>query len=200
MENKKARTRYKINEIIAKRWSPRSFDATKEVSKEDLLSICEAARWAPSSVNEQPWNYIIWDKFKDKENYNKAFSCLNEWNQKWAKNAPVLIGVFAYNLFSQNNNNNRWALYDTGAATISMLLQATELGLVSHQMGGYDANKLLQEFEITDDYTSISVIALGYQAEADILEEPFRERESAERIRKDLRENFYFSTWKNPVE
>jgi nitroreductase len=200
MENKKARTRYKINEIIAKRWSPRSFDATKEVSKEDLLSICEAARWAPSSVNEQPWNYIIWDKFKDKENYNKAFSCLNEWNQKWAKNAPVLIGVFAYNLFSQNNNNNRWALYDTGAATMSMLLQATELGLVSHQMGGYDANKLLQEFEITDDYTSISVIALGYQAEADILEEPFRERESAERIRKDLRENFYFSTWKNPVE
>ncbi len=200
MENKKAKAKYKINEIIAKRWSPRSFDATKEVSKEDLLSICEAARWAPSSVNEQPWNYIIWDKFTDKENYNKAFSCLNEWNQKWAKNAPILIGVFAYNLFSQNNNNNRWALYDTGAATISMLLQATELGLVSHQMGGYDTNKLLKEFEITDDYTSISVIALGYQAESDILEEPFRERESAERIRKDLRENFYFSTWENPLE
>lgn len=200
MIEKKAITEVEINEIIAKRWSPRSFDANKQVSRKDILSLLEAARWAPSSMNDQPWRVIVWDKFTDENAYNKTFSCINEWNQKWVKNAPVLIGMFSANYFDNKNEINLWSKYDCGAAAMSIILQATLLGLASHTIGGFNAEKLAKAFDIPEGFTPVSILVIGYQASEEQLEEPFKERELAPRSRKDLGMNFFLNNWRNPIK
>lgn len=193
--DKPAQTSIEINELSTKRWSPRSFDGNRQVSREQILALCEAARWAPSCYNDQPWKFIICDKFADKEAYDKLFSCLVEFNQGWAVNAPVLIAIVATNKFSFNGEENRWASYDCGAAAASMTYEAVRQGLVTHQMGGFDAEKLIKEFSIPDNHTPMAVIAVGYQGELDSLPEQYRKTEIAERNRRPLNENFYFSSW-----
>lgn len=200
MIHKVAKTDVVINEIIAKRWSTRSFDANKKVSKTDILSLIEAARWAPSSMNAQPWRILIWDKFEDKISYDKAFSCVNEWNQKWAKNAPVLIGIFAADYFDGKDELNLWSKYDCGAAAMNILLQATSLGLATHPIGGFNADKLKQTFAIPSGFTPVSILVIGYQASEEQLEEPYKERELAARVRNDINKNFFLNNWGNPIK
>jgi nitroreductase len=199
MLEKKALTKQQIAEIIAKRWSCRSFNPDKKVSREDIISICESARWAPSCFGDEPWNFIICDKFHNKISWELALDCLGEWNQNWAKNAPVLIISLALKVFRKNGKENRWSKYDTGAACENICLQAIELGLMAHQMGGFEENKVIANFDILDNFDIMSIIAVGYQDKADKLNEELYKLEISERKRRLLGDNFFDSEMNNPI-
>jgi nitroreductase len=193
--NKPAQTQQPIHDLLANRWSPRAFDATKKISREKINSMIEAARWAPSCFGDEPWRYIVWDKHTNAAAWEKAFACLGEPNQKWVKNSPLLFASIANTLFDHNSQANRWAQHDTGAASMALALQAEALGLVAHQMGGFDAAKLRTEFSIPEQYTPMAMIAVGYQADADILESDYKARELATRARKPIESRFFESAW-----
>lgn len=195
MPHKNAITSVKIHELIQNRWSPRAFDPNKEVSDDDLLALLEAARWAPSCFNDQPWRYIVCVKAKDENNWQNALTILAEKNQLWAKNAPILMLAVAMESFNHNGKPNRWAMYDTGAASVSLCLQATALGLAVHQMGGFDAEKAREIFDLPEDCQPMAMMAVGFQADADSLPDDFREAELATRSRVPLEQRFYFGKW-----
>jgi nitroreductase len=179
------------------RWSPRSF-SDREVSSEDLARVFEAARWAASSSNEQPWRFLVGQR--GSEAYKKIFDSLVPFNQMWATTAPVLILNAAKTKFSHNDSPNRVALYDLGAATSYLTLEAAALGLSTHQMGGFDADAARKTFAIPDEYAIGAVIALGHQGEPDALpNEKFRAQEVAPRARKPFNE-FVFSAWDTPAD
>lgn len=150
-----------IHDLIKNRWSPRAF-AEKTVESEKIDSLLEAARWAPSSFNEQPWRYVV--GIKGDETHAKLTECLVEGNA-WAKAAPVLMLSVAKKLFDRNQKPNRHYLHDTGAASTIMALQATELGLFIHQMAGYDLDKARELFHIDETYEPAAMIAIGYPPE-----------------------------------
>lgn len=196
---KQANTRVPIHDLIAHRWSPRAFDPEKQVPLEALIALAEAARWAASSNNEQPWRYILTDRFRDAQVWNKALGCLAEKNQRWARNAPVLGFIAARDHSLRHGTPNRWAQYDTGAASACLCLQATALGLATHQMGGFDAAKVIEAFAVPSGVTVMAAIALGYQAEPQTLGAEFQESESAPRLRRALEESFFFDAWDRPL-
>ena len=193
--NKPAVTAVPVHELIARRWSPRAFDRSKPVSREQVMALVEAARWAPSCYGDEPWRYLIWDRHRDEAAWQRAFGCLGEGNRKWVINAPVLMASVASGVFEHNGKPNRWAQHDTGAASESICLQATALGLAVHQMGGFDAEKLKQEFAIPEGFTPMAMIAIGYQADADILEGEYQQRELAPRRRKPVETRFFEAAW-----
>ncbi|HFE38804.1 MAG TPA: nitroreductase [Gammaproteobacteria bacterium] len=195
MQEKLAITTVSIHEIISKRWSPRAFDASRAVADGDLYALLEAARWAPSCFNEQPWRYIVCVKSKEGERWQAALDSLAEKNQLWAINAPVLIVAVAMNNFNHNGNPNPWATYDTGAANVSLSLQAAALGLVVHQMGGFSSDQIRTAFALPEDCTPLSVLAVGYQADADILDDDFKAMERRVRSRVPLTEIVYSGCW-----
>lgn len=197
MLNKPAQTQTAIHDLIKQRWSPRAFDPEKMISSNDLLALLEAARWAPSSYNDQPWRFLVFNKAADNAAWELAFSTLMEKNQRWAKNAPVLILAVAMHNFGHNGQPNRCAQYDTGAAGVSLCLQAAALGLVTHQMGGFDGNKARGLFNLPDDCQPMAMIAVGYQAETEILDEEFKDAETAPRTRAALGERFFAGAWNN---
>jgi nitroreductase len=176
---------YPIHDLIRNRWSPRAF-AAKAVPQEALNQIFEAASWAFSAMNEQPWRYIYAHR-EDTEAFNKILNCLLPGNQPWAKNAPVLVISLVKTHFD-NGTLNRTAMHDVGAANATLFLEATSLGIYGHVMGGFDAERTKQEFDLPEGYEPVVVFALGYLGEADQLEEPFRTRELGERKRKSLSE------------
>ncbi len=180
-----------MNPIFLKRHSGRSYDPGKKVSREDLKKILEAARWAPSCYGEEPWRFIVCEKTK--EGYEKVFNTLAPPNQKWAQNAPILIIVVACSTFSKTQKHNDWAPYDTGAAAVSLCLQAADLGLMTHEMGGFDPSKITKEFALPQDCTPMAVIALGYEAK----DAPDK---NAPRTRKPLEENFFEGAWGKGIE
>ena len=195
MQNKLAATAVPIHALMQTRWSPRAINPKLDVSDTDLTALLEAARWAPSCFNDQPWRYLVFVKSKDEASWQQALSCLVEKNQLWAKNAPVLLLAIAMENFKHNGKPNRWAAYDTGAASVSLCLQATALGLVTHQMGGFDANKTRELFNLPNNCTPLAMIALGYQAESEVLVDEFKAAELSERTRIQLDEQFYFGRW-----
>ncbi|MCO5252448.1 MAG: nitroreductase family protein [Candidatus Kapabacteria bacterium] len=196
---KRAVTSEPINEVIKNRWSPRAFDRNRRVSREMLVSICEAARWAPSCFNDQPYRYIVWDYHHNKSAFDRAFNCLGEWNQKWVQTAPVLFVALADSIFRKTGKDNRWAQYDTGAASMNICLQATSLGLMAHQMGGFEGDKLKKEFGIDQRFTPMAMIAVGYQAEIEVLDESYHKDELKARERIPLGRNFFDSEWEVPI-
>ncbi|KAA9332046.1 nitroreductase family protein [Hymenobacter busanensis] len=172
-----------IHELIRKRWSPRAF--TKQaVPQEALEQVFEAASWAFSAMNEQPWRYIYAHK-EDTEAFNRILSCLVPANQLWAKDAPVLIISLAKTHFD-NGQPNRTAMHDVGAANATLFLEATALGLHGHVLGGFDYAKTREEFALPAHLDPVAFIALGYVGAAEQLEEPFRSRETAPRSRKPV--------------
>jgi len=180
---------------ILRRWSPRSF-ADREVDAADLARVFEAARWAPSSFNEQPWRYLAGRRHS--LTYQRIFDALMPFNQGWAGTAPVLILGAAKTRFSHNDAPNGFALYDLGAASAYLVLQAAALGLSAHQMAGYDQAAARQALEIPDAYALGSVIALGCQGDPDALgNRQLIAQETAPRHRKPLSE-FVFSAWGVP--
>ncbi len=180
------------------RWSPRAF-ADRDVSPTDLKTIFEAARWAASSSNEQPWRFLVGRR--NSSTYQKIFSTLVPFNQGWAQAAPVLILGAAKNTLSQHHQKpNAYALHDLGAADATLALEAAALGLSTHFMGGFDKDAARAAFEIPEGFSLGAVIALGYQGEpATLSNAELIELEVAPRTRKPLSE-FVFSAWEQPAE
>jgi nitroreductase len=170
-----------IIEVIQKRKSRRAY-TDQAVEKEKITALFEAARWAPSSVNEQPWIYIYATKDQP-ELFSLIFDSLNESNKVWVKNAPLLIASFVRKNFIRNDRPNGAARYDLGAANAFLSLQATHLGLNVHQMGGFDAEKLKMNLNVPDTHEPVIVMAIGYPGEAEILPENLKIRELAPRER-----------------
>jgi nitroreductase len=199
MFDKKIDTQEKIDDLLAKRWSGRAYDVSRQVSQQDIISLLEAARWAPSCYGDEPWRYIVCDKSTNESAWDKAFSCLSEGNQSWAVNAPVLILALANTIFSHNDSDNRWAQYDTGAATMSLCIQASSLGLMVHQMGGFSAEKAAETFSIPEQYTSMAMMTVGYQLAEDKISGEMMDRESSARKRNPLAEQFFDGQWGKPI-
>ena len=198
MIEKKAITSKKINDLIASRWSGRAYDPDRKVSREEIISLLEAARWAPSCYGDQPWRFIVFDRHSRNSGWKDAYSCLSEGNQVWAVNAPVLILSVSDSILSKNGKPNRWAQYDTGAAAFSLCLQATDRGLMVHQMGGFDAVRARELFAIPDQFIPMAMMAVGYQLPLDRIGEDIRARELSERRRHPLQHNFFEDNWGNP--
>jgi len=193
---KLAETRYPIHELLRERWSPRAF-ADRMVEPEKLRSLLEAARWAPSSFNEQPWSFIVATKEHPGE-YERLLSCLVEGNIRWAQHAPVLMLSVARLAFERNQKPNRHAFHDVGLAAENLVIQATALGLAVHQMAGFHVDKARELFSIPDGHEPVAALVLGFPGDPAGLPEDLREREVAPRIRKPL-ESFVFSgQWGQP--
>jgi nitroreductase len=192
---KPAITQQAIHELLANRWSGRAYDAGKAVSQEQVISLLEAARWAPSCFGDQPWRYVFCNKADNMQAWQAAFDCLVPGNQGWAVNAPVLLLICADTLFGHNDKPNKWAAYDTGAATENLCLQATALGLMAHQMGGFDADKARATFKVPERYQILAMVTVGYQAAVESLSGEVKERELAARSRKPLEELFFNGVW-----
>ncbi len=193
--HKPAITQVAIDQTIANRWSGRAYDAAKPVSHEQVLAMLEAARWAPSCFGDQPWRFIVWNKSEDAAGWQQAFDCLVPGNQGWAKDAQVLVLVCADTVFAHNQKPNRFAQYDTGAAAENLCLQATALGLMAHQMGGYDADLAREKFNVPEQYTPMAMLTVGYPADINTLSGETLQREIAERSRKPLSELFFTGQW-----
>ena len=157
---KQADTAYPIHELLQRRWSPRAF-SDKMVETDKLRSLFEAARWAPSSNNEQPWQFVMATKNNPSE-YDRLFQCLKEGNKKWAHLAPVLMLSVARLNFEDEGTPNRHAFHDTGMAVFSLVVQATALGLMVHQMAGFDVEKARTDLKIPDGHEPVAMIAIGY--------------------------------------
>lgn len=175
-----------INQVLRERYSTVIF-SSKQIEEEKLTSLFEAARWAPSAFNEQPWQFIVGLKNKD-DNYKKLFDCMVEANQYWAKYAPVLVLSLARKNSSVSGKPNRFAHYDTGMAVGNLLAQATSLGLFVHQMGGYSVSKVLEFFEIGDDLEPMALMAIGYKGDTELFPDDLKERELKKRVRKSIDE------------
>ena len=187
-----------VHDIFRARWSPRAF-SDRAVSDQDLKTIFEAARWAASSYNEQPWRFIVARK-SDEASYSKLLGLLIPFNQAWAKSAPVLIFTVAKKTFTHNQTPNFHALHDAGAALAHIALQATALGLHTHGMAGFDHEKAKQELAIPEDYEVAAALALGYLGSPDDLQGIYRERELAPRERKPLNELVFNGHWNTPLD
>ncbi len=196
--NKPAPVEYPVHELIQNRWSPRAF-SDKTVSAEILRSLFEAARWAPSSNNEQPWAFLVATKDQP-ENFEKALGSLVEFNANWAKKAPVLVIAVAELAFAKNNAPNRNAFYDVGAASLQLSIEATARGLVVHQMAGFDPETAKEAFNIPQGWEPIAAMAIGYPGDASSLPEPYQTREKAPRTRKPIREFVMSGEWGHTAE
>jgi nitroreductase len=190
---KQAKPDYPIHDLIAKRWSPYAF-SERPVSAEDLRSLFEAARWAPSSYNEQPWRYIMATKANAPE-FERVLSCLVEGNQAWAKAAPVLgIGCASLN-FERNGKPNAAAIHDLGLASATLTFEATARGLFVHQMIGIVPDKVRELYHVPEGVEPKTGLAIGYAADPNTLPEKLRERDLAPRTRKKLAEIVFERDW-----
>jgi nitroreductase len=184
-----------VEGLIHRRWSPRAY-SDKEVTAEELKKLFEAARWAASSSNEQPWRFLVGRR--GDETYQKIFNALVEFNQAWAKSAPVLVLSVAKMTFTAKGTANRFGLHDTGAAMANLALQATADGLHTHSMAGFDNEQMRASFAIPSDYELGAVTAIGYFGDPASLPEHLHKQEVSPRQRKPL-EEFVFSAWEKPV-
>ena len=196
MVEKKASTDYPIHELLTQRWSPYAFDP-RPVAAADLRSLFEAARWAPSSYNEQPWRYIVATK-DDPDQFGRLLSCLVEANQTWAKAAPVLALGVASLRFAASAKDNRAAVHDLGLASGSLLVEATARGLLVHQMIGILPDKAREVYGIPDGFEPWTGIAIGYKGDPASLPERLRERDVATRQRRPLPDFVFGAKWGNP--
>jgi nitroreductase len=190
---KRAETAAPIHELLASRWSPRAFDP-RPVEPEKLRSLFEAARWAASSYNEQPWHFLVATK-DDPENFQRVLECFVEFNQSWAKNGPVVALSVASLKFQRNAEPNRHAFHDVGAAAANLALQATALELQIHQMAGILPEKARTIFGIPEGYEAVAGIALGYPGDPATLPDPLQQRELAPRERKRLDSFIFTGRW-----
>jgi nitroreductase len=196
MTDKKASTDYPIHELLAERWSPYGFE-DRPVAQADLRSLFEAARWAASSYNEQPWSFFVATK-ENPEEFARLLSCLVEGNQGWAKAAPVLVlGVVSLK-FSRNNKDNRAAVHDLGLAAGNLLVEATARGLCVHQMIGILPDKAREVYQIPEHSEAWTAIAIGYKGDPAKLPDALKERDLASRQRKPLSQFVFTGKWGQP--
>ena len=181
-----------LHELVLQRWSPRAF-SDKPVSPATLKSLFEAARWAPSSSNLQPWAYIVATK-DDTRNFEKILSTMVEFNQGWAKHAPVLA-ISVAQIKNKDGKPNTHAFHDVGSASAQLTFQAVADGLFVHQMAGFDANKAREVFHIPDDWQAVATMAIGYPGDPNSLPDKLRDRELATRNRKSLADFVMTGDW-----
>lgn len=165
---------YNIMPEMKDRWSPRAFDSTKDVSKDEIYAILEAARYAPSCFNEQPWTYIVGHNNKT---YDKILSSLAPANSIWASKAPVLMVVMAKKAFAYNGSENRWHQFDAGTSWGYLSLEAQRRGLITHAMGGFNAEAINDLFELNNEYSIMAVVAVGYYGKKADLPKEIQEKE-----------------------
>ena len=176
------------------RWSPRRFDAAAELTNDELLPLLEAARWAPSSGNEQPWRFLVLTRHHSRRDLLEE--ALTPGNA-WAKRASVLIATFAKQTRAKNDAPNRWAEHDTGIASAYLLAQAAAQGLAAHPMGGFDARAVQAGFGIPEEYTPMAVIAVG-RYDPELRDSALEEREARPRTRRALEEIAFLGRWGEP--
>lgn len=187
-----------LNDIIKNRYSPRAFSEEK-INSKTLHSLFESARWSPSSMNEQPWRFIIAAK-DNPENFGKMLSVLKDTNREWAENAYLLILTITKLRNSKNNQLNRFALYDAGQAVAYLTMQASYMGLFVRQMGGFNTDRARDLFNIPEDFLPLTVMAAGYKGEINDLPPFIRERENTIRRRKPLEEIVFSEKFNSPFK
>ncbi|MEM1213689.1 MAG: nitroreductase family protein [Planctomycetota bacterium] len=194
--DKPADTQFPILDALANRWSPRSF-ADTPVEPDKLGSLFDAARWAASAFNEQPWRFLVATK-QDPDAYAKLLGCLVEANQAWAKAAPVLLLTVGRTAFTKNDKPNRVWAHDIGLAMGNLCAQATALGLVVHQMAGIDIDHAKAAYDIPEPFEPFTAAALGYAGDpASLTEDWMKQAEQAPRSRNAF-DDFVFSDWGKP--
>ena len=196
MSIKSAITNHPILPVLAERWSPYGFE-DRPVSEADLRSMFEAARWAASSYNEQPWNYLVATRENSPE-FARLLSCLMDANQTWAGAAPVLVLGIVSMRFAKNQQDNRAAVHDLGLAAGNLVVEATARGLSVHQMIGILPDKAREIYQIPAHFEAWTALAIGYKADPAKLPAALRERDLAPRQRKPLSEFVFTGKWGQP--
>jgi nitroreductase len=184
MMKKVAITKYPVNDLIKTRWSPRAF-LDHKIREEVIFTLFEAASWAASSRNEQPWRFIYGIK-DEGPNYKKIYDTLVHWNQVWAKSAPLLVMAVTKKNSEYHNEENIFAYYDLGQAVANLVIQATDMELHCHQMGGFDKVKARDTFHLPSNYAAVTAIAIGYLGNPETLPDDMRELEGKIRNRYDI--------------
>lgn len=186
-----------IHELLAQRYSPRAF-TDQEVTPAQMRALIEAARWAASCFNDQPWHYIVATR-RQPEAFERLLGCLVEANRRWAAKAPVLMLAVARSTFAHNGKPNPHAWHDLGQASAQLALQAAAMGLQIHQMAGFDRDEARQAFAIPEDHEPVAAIAVGHPGAPDSLPEDLAERERAPRQRKPVSDFVHGATWGEPA-
>ena len=194
--SKEAVPHHPVHRFISARWSPYAF-SRRLIPREDLLSIFEAARWAASSFNEQPWRYLVASRDR-KEDFEKVLSCLLEGNQAWAREVPTLALGCIRTSFTHNGRFNRVAQHDLGLASASLTFEATSRGIYVHQMAGIRPDKAREVFSIPDGFEAVTALALGYRAEAGAGAPKLRARDEGSRTRRPQSEFVFGAEWGKP--
>lgn len=184
-EKKSVQPSRPIVDLIHERWSPRSFD-DKQISDNDLMRLFEAARWAPSASNEQPWQYFF--AHRGSAEFNQLWECLKPGNQPWAEKAATLVVCVARTQYIKYGTYNEWAEHDLGMANQNLILQARAMDIYGHFMGGFEKDKTTALLNLSDDQKPICVVALGYLGDEEQLSEPFYTRELTPRSRRPIDE------------
>lgn len=191
--NKPAPVGSMVHELVRERWSPRAF-SDQPIDDETLRSLLEAAQWAPSSYNEQPWAFMVATR-ANTEAHNALLACMVPFNQEWAAGAPVLMLSVARTHFAKGGKVNRHAFHDVGLAVSQLTLQATASGLVVHQVAGIDVDKVRQTYDIPEGWDPVAALAIGHPGDPALLPEGLREKEQASRSRKPLSEIVFTGSW-----
>lgn len=194
--DKLARNDHPILEPIRRRWSPRAFDGTP-VSSAELASLFEAARWAASAFNEQPWRWLVASR-ADEEGFAGLLGCLNDWNQQWAAGAGALALAVIAERFARNGKPNDYAAYDLGQACANLAIQAAGMDLLVHPMAGIEPEKARERFGIPEGFRALTGIAIGRPGDSAALPDDMRESELAPRSRKALSELVFAGGWERP--
>lgn len=196
--SKRAQTDHPIHDLLAQRWSPYAFDG-RSVSPDDARALFEAARWAASSYNEQPWRFLV-ARRDDAIEFDRILSCLVEANRQWAQHAGLLALTAIRTTFARNNKPNRVALHDLGLAAANLTLEATARGLHVHQMAGIEPDRAREVFGVPEGFEVQTAIAVGYRKPAEQLHGELRERETSPRTRRPLSELVFSGQWEQPAE
>ena len=175
-----------LHELIRKRWSPRAFSA-QPIEAAQMDTILQAASWAPSALNEQPWHYIVALR-QNTEGFQRLLNCLNPANALWAKHAGALVLCYVRTTHERDGKENSSAQHDAGLANANLLIQALSMDIYGHIMAGFDKEKAAAAFNLPSTYVPAYMIALGHLGNADELAEPFKTREQTPRSRKALHE------------
>ena len=194
---KPAAAEHPINDVMRRRWSPRAF-APRPMPRADILTVLEAARWAASSYNQQPWHFLVATR-DDEARFAQLLDCLVPGNQVWACNASLLILTVTKRTFDHNDKPNSCCVHDIGLAACQLVLQATELGYVTHQMAGIEAEKIREVYDVPEGYDPVTGIAVGYAGNPDSLPDDLREMELASRTRRPFDEYVFADSWGKPA-
>lgn len=184
-----------IHPLLADRYSGVSFDPGRDIDPATLRALAEAARWSPSCFGDEPWRFLFCSRREDAGAWQQAFDCLAPGNQTWCSSAPVLVLICCDTLFKHNGSPNPFGPYDTGAAAMSLCVEASAHGLMTHQMGGYSAERARELFGIPERFKTLAMMAIGYQLPEARLPEALRERELKPRKRHPLADQFYLGGW-----